>query len=215
MDSHTHLKHGDAAKAIVEVMDATDIDQFPARLIPYVYALPSYERPAIEELDFALQVKRFLGIKIYAGECRLQGYIIDPVFTLAAQHGTRCLVDTKGDARVARRLTTSFPETTFPFAHMGAYLSRDQRMVDTFIRLAGEFGNVLLDTSTVALLYKMEEAVKKAGAEKLVWGTDGPCRNPGLVSYAESELDNVRRLEISQADKEKLLGGNVAKLLGL
>ncbi len=244
IDSHAHLKHGDAAKteysakAIVEVMDAAGIDrsivfamstttqrsiemakaaveQFLGRLIPYVYALPSYERPVIEELDAALRGKRFRGIKIHAGECRLREYIIDPVFKLTAKYGAPCLVDTKGDARVARRLATAFPETTFLFAHMGAYMSRDRDMVDAFIRLAEEFGNVLLDTSAVALVYKMEEAVRRAGAEKLVWGSDGPHKNPGLVSYAQSELDKVQRLDIKQADKDRILGGNIAKLLDL
>ena len=244
IDSHAHLKHGDAAKteysvkAIVEVMAATGIDrsivfamstttrrsiemaeaaieQFPDRLIPYVYALPSYERPVIQELDAALRGKRFRGIKIHAGECRLREYIIDPVFKLAAKHGAPCLVDATGDARVARRLATSFPETTFLFAHMGAYMSRNRDMVDAFIRLAEEFDNVLLDTSAVALVYKMEDAVGRAGAEKLVWGTDGPHKNPGLVSYTQSELDKVQRLEISQADKDRILGGNIAKLLNL
>ena len=120
IDSHAHLKHGDAAKtkysakAIVFAMSTTTrrsiemaeaaVEQFPDRLIPYVYALPSYERPVIEELDAALRGKRFRGIKIHAGECRLREYIIDPVFTMAAKHGAPCLVDTRGDAHVARRL---------------------------------------------------------------------------------------------------------------
>ncbi len=45
--------------------------------------------------------------------------------------------------------------------------------------------------------------------------TDGPHKNPGLVSYTQSELDKVQRLEISQADKDRILGGNIAKLLNL
>ena len=45
--------------------------------------------------------------------------------------------------------------------------------------------------------------------------TDGPHKNPGLVSYAQSELDKVQRLEISQADKDRMLGGNIAELLNL
>lgn len=37
----------------------------------------------------------------------------------------------------------------------------------------------------------------------------------GLVSYAHSELDNVKRLEISEADKNRILGGNITRLLDL
>ena len=209
IDSHAHLKHGDAAKteysakAIVEVMDATGIDrsivfamstttrrsiemgeaaveQFPDRLIPYVYALPSYERPVIQELDDALRGKRFRGIKIHAGECRLREYIIDPVFKLAAKHGAACLVDATGDARVARRLAVSFPETTFLFAHMGAYMSRNRDMVDAFIRLAEEFDNVLLDTSAVALVYKMEEGGREGRRREARVGYGRAAQEPGL-----------------------------------
>ncbi len=37
----------------------------------------------------------------------------------------------------------------------------------------------------------------------------------GLVSYARSELDNVKRLEISEADKNGILGGNITRLLDM
>src|SRR5262245_55609958 len=77
IDSHVHLKHGDAAKTefpartIVEIMDKAGIDrsivfamstttkrsiemaeraaaEYPDRLIPYAYALPNYERPVVK-----------------------------------------------------------------------------------------------------------------------------------------------------------------------
>ena len=100
LDSHVHLKHGDAAATeytpaeIVRVMDAVGIEKsvvfamstttrrsielgeaaataFPERLIPYVYALPSYERPALPEMEEAITQRGFRGIKLHAWECRL------------------------------------------------------------------------------------------------------------------------------------------------
>ena len=37
----------------------------------------------------------------------------------------------------------------------------------------------------------------------------------GLVSYAHSEHAKVKHLEISKADKNRILGGNITRLLDL
>lgn len=244
VDVHAHLKHGDAAKTeysardIVGVMDAVGIDrsvvfamstttqrsitfaekavaEYPKRLIPFLYALPNYERPVLAEIDDGLTNRGFRGIKIHAGECRLNPYVIDPVLELAGRRRVPCLIDATGSASVARRLAESFPQTTILFAHMGAYMSRDRGMIDAFIQVAADYDNAYLDLSAVSLVFKIEEAVRKIGAEKLIWGTDGPHRNPNLNAYARFEIEKVQRLTIPQADKDKILGGNIVKLLDL
>jgi hypothetical protein len=98
---------------------------------------------------------------------------------------------------------------------MGRYNSTDAVMTDQFIRLAEEFENVWLDLSAVGLPAKIGEAVARVGARRLVWGTDGPYKNPTAPEYARAQLDNVRKLDISDADKGLILGGNVARLLNL
>ncbi len=61
----------------------------------------------------------------------------------------------------------------------------------------------------------MEEAVKRIGAERMIWGTDGPHKNPNLNAYARFEMEKVMSLDIPQADKDKILGGNITKMLNL
>lgn len=244
VDVHAHLKHGDAAKTeysakdIISVMDAVGIDrsivfgmstttkhsielaeaaiaQYPKRLIPFLYALPNYERPVLAEIRDALTNRGFRGIKIHAGEARLHPYIVDPVLKLAGERGVPCLIDAAGSVSTAQRLAESFPQTTILFAHMGAYLSRNRGMIDGFIQVAHDFDNAYLDLSAVSLVFKMEEAVKKIGAEKMIWGTDGPHMNPNLNAYARFEMGKVTSLDIPQADKDKILGGNITKMLNL
>jgi predicted TIM-barrel fold metal-dependent hydrolase len=244
IDSHVHLKHGDAtrsewpAQVIVSIMDKAGIDKsvvfaictttkrsiemaelaatsYPDRLIPYAYALPSYERPVLKELEAALKDKLFKGIKVHAGECTLPEYIIDPVLKLAGRFEVPCLIDVVGNHAQARRMAKAFPDTTIIYAHMGRYLSQDAKLVDSFIKLAEDYKNVLLDLSGVELVAKIGEAVRRVGPGKLVWGTDGPYAHPELVLYAKNELDKVRKLDIRPEEKGKILGGNIARLLKL
>jgi predicted TIM-barrel fold metal-dependent hydrolase len=243
IDAHVHLKHGDAARTeyparvIIDVMDKSGIDksivfamctttkrsiemaeravsEYPDRLIPYAYALPNYERPVIQELEAALAGRLFRGFKIHASECTLAEYVIDPVLKLAGRFGAPCLIDAKGDHAVARRLAETFPENHLIFAHMGGYETKNARLVDSFIKLAEDHQHVLLDLSGVLLDAKIEEAARQLGARKLVWGTDGPHPRPDLVTYAREGLDKIRRLPISQDEKDDILGGNIAKLIG-
>lgn len=244
IDCHVHLKHGDAARtewsadAIVEIMDLVGIQRsvvfamstttarsiemardavqkYPDRLVPFLYALPSYERPVLKEIETAISEQGFRGIKIHAGECTLAEYIIDPVLRLAGSFPVPCLIDCAGNATVAARMAEAFPGTPLLYAHMGRYLSTDPQLLEQFIRMAEKHENVFLDLSAVALVYKMEEAAQRLGARRLVWGTDGPYKNPDVASYARSELDKVRQLKLSDADKDLILGGNIARLVNL
>jgi predicted TIM-barrel fold metal-dependent hydrolase len=115
----------------------------------------------------------------------------------------------------ARRLAETFPEATLIYAHMGRYLTKDPKLVDSFIQLAREHDKVLLDLSGVALVEKIAEAVRQVGAAKLVWGTDGPHADPDLVSFARRGLEQVTSAPISQEDKDLILGGNIARVLRL
>lgn len=244
VDSHVHLKHGDAARteytadAIVDVMDKVGIDnsivfamctttrrsielaeqavrKFPDRLIPYVYALPHYERPVIQEIDAALAGGLFRGVKIHAGECTLAEYLVDPVLEVAGRRHAPCLIDCLGNIGAARRMAKAFPGTKLIFAHMGRYLSTDSRLVDQFIALAAECDNVLLDVSGVVLVQKIAEAVRRMGSTRLVWGTDGPHPKPDTVTFARTELDKIRQLDLADADKANLLGESILRVLGL
>ena len=102
IDSHAHLKHGDAghteysAEQIVATMDAAGIDRavvfgicttperaiemaraaaerFPKRLIPYAYGLPNYTGDVLRMVARAVREYGFKGIKVHAGECTAVG----------------------------------------------------------------------------------------------------------------------------------------------
>jgi hypothetical protein len=241
IDSHCHLKHGDtegteySAEEIVEVMDEAGIDrsvvfamqtttrrsiemataaagQYPERLIPYVYALPHYDRPVLPELQDALE-GGFFGIKMHAGECRLKEHISDPVFDLAAEADAPVLMDLAGDLATARRLARDFPETTLILAHLGQYKCTREALIDDFISLAESHENVWLDASGVVMTWMIGEAVNRVGAERVLFGTDGPHPNPDLASFAQYAIKQIEMLDIADGDKEMVLGGSIQRLL--
>ena len=244
IDSHVHLKHGDAGRTeyspevIVRTMDSVGIDlsvvfamstttersiemaseavrKFPERLVPYAYALPRYDRTVLEELRYAIEELGFKGIKVHAGECTLAEYVLDPVLELAGELGVPCLVDCLGRIEDSERMAESFPGTKLIIAHMGRYLCRDEELVDKFIGLAERYGNVYLDVSGVVLTGKIREAVERIGSHRVTFGTDGPHEEPDTVGFARRELEKVRSLGLRPEDERNVLGGTIARLLGL
>lgn len=244
IDSHVHLKHGDINKteyspeSIVEIMDIVGIDKsivfamstttrrsiqmaydavrkFPDRLIPYVYALPSFERRVLEDINQAVSEYGFKGIKIHAGECILTNYVIDPVIKLAQEKNVPCLIDCLGRYKDIERLARTFPNTKIIVAHMGKYLCNDPKLIDVFIELAEKYQNIYLDVSGVILLDKIVEATKRLGAERLIFGTDGPHKKPTLIEYARRELDKIKNLPLTSEEKNLILGGSIIKILNI
>jgi predicted TIM-barrel fold metal-dependent hydrolase len=244
IDSHVHLKHGDAQKteysasSIVRTMDAVGIDRsvvfamsttarrsiemarqavdrYPQRLIPYAYALPSYERAVLDELDRALTAFGFRGIKIHAGECSLADYIVDPVIALAGRRGVPCLIDCLGRDGPIERMARKYPQTAIIVAHLGRYLCEDEALIERFLRLAETHDSLILDLSGVVLPHKILEAVARVGADRLVFGTDGPHGAPDTAGYARAALEQIRALGLAPADEGAILGGTIARLLNI
>ena len=243
IDSHVHLKHGDlagteySAEAIVEVMDAAGIERsvvfamstttarsiemeqraveaFPERLISYVYALPGFGGPVLAQLEHAIRGLGFRGIKIHAAECLLEERVVGPVLELAAQEGVPCLIDCSGNWAAAERLARGFPRTRLILAHLGRYLCTDEGLIDRFIGIAQAHQNVYLDASGVVLTWKAAEAVRLLGAERVLFGTDGPHEQPDTCSFARMELEKIAALHLSPREAEEVLGKAVLRLIG-
>ena len=102
----------------------------------------------------------------------------------------------------------SNPEVCFILAHLGCFASRDWREHVRAIEAAKKISNLYLDTSSVVFLRYLEQAANELGAEKLIFGSDGP-----LVD-SRVELCKVRLLGLPQAKERLVLGGNILRLLG-
>jgi predicted TIM-barrel fold metal-dependent hydrolase len=196
----------------IEMAEAA-VKKYPDRLIPYVYALPHYERPVIKEIEAALAGGVFRGIKIHAGECTLAEYVVDPVLRIAGKRAAPCLFDCGGNYAAAKRMAQGFPGTKLIVAHMGRYLSTDRKLIEQFIGLAEQFANVVLDVSGVVVPEMIAQAVRRIGSSRMVWGTDGPHPKPDTATFARTELDQIRQLRLSRQDTDNLLGRTILGLL--
>jgi predicted TIM-barrel fold metal-dependent hydrolase len=105
--------------------------------------------------------------------------------------------------RLMGELGKRYPDTTFIFAHAGM-------MWDKAFQAAQPYPNVCLDMSGFDPERGIvEKAVETLGAERVLFGSDAPGR-----IYA-AQLAKVLYADISEADKELVLGGNAARLLDL
>ena len=169
----------------------------------------------MDQLEEAISELGFRGIKIHMGECTLADYVIDPVIELAGKLDVPCLIDCLGRHEPIQRIAARFGETKIIVAHLGQYLCKQGAVIDRFVHLAEEHDNIFLDASGVVMTGKIKEAVDRLGSERVIFGTDGPHELPDTIAYARMELDKIRRLALSPDDESAVLGGSIAKLLGM
>jgi uncharacterized protein len=75
------------------------------------------------------------------------------------------------------------------------------------IDVAKRYPNVYLETSSVVFFEYLELAARELPAEKLIFGSDGP-----LVD-SRVELYKIRLLKLPEDQEEKVLSGNILRLL--
>lgn len=105
-----------------------------------------------------------------------------------------------------KKVISMFRGEKVVLAHMGSYKMYES----VYENLLGE--DVFFDTScneNYIPFDKFEEMIKLHSADKILFGSDLPWTNP------ETGINRINMLNISKEEKEKILGINAAKLLGL
>lgn len=105
-------------------------------------------------------------------------------------------------------LVRQFPRLDVIACHFGGY-RRFEEAIETVIGLP-----VLLDTSwppSLGILApeKVRAVIEKHGPERVVFASDWPMADPG------AEIEVIRGLGLSDSDTDLVLGGNLARLLGI
>ena len=191
-------------------MTYKEVKKFPDRLIGFAYALPSYNSIVTEELERAIKEFGFKGIKIHGGEATLDQSTLYPVIEKAIELDVPCLIDCvnrfKWGPTDMRDLANTYPDAKIIIAHFGVP-SGNELAMNQFIELARDKKNVFLDTSYVRASWKIEEAIKKAGPEKIIFGSDGPLIHPLIA------LTKIKVLNLKKEIEEMILYKNIARLI--
>jgi hypothetical protein len=107
---------------------------------------------------------------------------------------------------VCELLAEEYPDVNFIIPHLGSFAD-DWRAQVALIDHLVRHPNIYTDTAGVRRFDILEQAVQRAGARKILHGSDGPWLHPGI------ELAKVRTLGLSRSDETLVLGDNFLRLI--
>lgn len=192
--------HSDYDKANREV--ARLIRQHPGRLIGFAFVHASRDAGRIFSMVERAWRWGFKGIKMHGYEAMPTREACE----VARAFRMPVLIDVVGRAEVVDMLAPQFRDVNFIIPHLGSFADdfrAHQQVIDQLVR----YSNVYADSSAVRRFDYLRDAIKAAGASKILFGSDGPWLHPGL------ELHKIRLLGLSADQQALILGGNAVRLL--
>ena len=106
------------------------------------------------------------------------------------------------DVPVVELLANEYKDVNFIIPHLGSFADNWRAQIALIDHLE-RHPNVFTDTAGVRRFDILEQAVRRAGARKILFGSDGPWLHPGL------ELAKIRALEVSAADRAMMGWGAI------
>lgn len=179
--------------------------QYPNRVIGFAFVHSKRDAGNIFSMvSQAVHMWGFRGIKVHGHDAQPTREVCETAKRLRVP----ILADVVGKAEVVDMLAPQYPSVNFIIPHLGSFADdwqAHQRVIDQLVR----YPNVYTDTSGVRRFDYLLEAVERAGAHKVLFGSDGPWLHPGL------ELHKIRLLNLPADQEALILGGNVRWLLRL
>jgi len=193
--------HSDYAVANREV--ARIVAAQPDRFYGFAFVHAEQDRGRIRELvRIAVEKYGFVGIKVHRHDARITREICEA----ARAFRLPVLYDPTGEVSIAELLATEYPDVNFIIAHLGSF-SDDWAAQQAYIDPLSRYPNLYTDTAGVRRFDLLEQAVKRAGPAKILFGSDGPWLHPGV------ELAKVQALGLRPSDQALVVGGNFLRLI--
>ena len=190
---------------------ADGMRRFPGRVLGYCYVNPGYQRQALEEIRRCVEDRGFIGIKLY-NEYNCTEPVVFPIVELAIELGVPILQHAlhfhyfaqdqprMSDSGHLAELARRYPEAMLICAHISG--GGDWEWT---VKAARHAPNVFLDTSgSVTDEGTVEMAVAVVGIDRVVFGCD---------SSMTAGVGKIRGANLSIQDKQKILGGNMMRIL--
>ncbi len=181
----------------------------PGRIIQAYWADPS--RPeGLTELAAKHEEWRFRAIKLHQcfERCGCDSPVMHELAAFAADKALPIFIHlyARSDARGLAQLAEAHPGTTFVVAHLLG--------LDEFIRAGPEaLPNVHYDISPPNLtsIWLVKRAIAVFGSDHVLLGSDTPYGKDNLSAAVE----RIRNLDIAEAEKALILGGNARRIYSL
>ncbi|WP_437534873.1 amidohydrolase family protein [Sorangium sp. So ce726] len=179
------------------------VARLPARLYGFAFVDPSRDRGRVDAmLSEAVVEHGFVGVKVH----RHDGRITREVCEAARRRALPVLYDVMGEVHVVELLATEYPDVAFIIPHLGSFAD-DWRAQLGLVDVLARHPNVYTDTAGVRRFDMLEQAVRRGGAGKIIFGSDGPWLHPGV------ELAKVRALRLAPDKQRLVLGENLLRLI--
>jgi len=199
--------HGDPVTANREIISTISGN---ARLKFWVVIDPLKPK-TYDQADEMLSLKECVGIKIHPEE---HGYAIadygEAIFEFAAEKKAVLLTHSGEKNSLPQDFVSfanDFSTVKLILAHLGCGWDGDPSYQVRAVH-ASKYGNIYIDTSSAknTMPGLIEWAVKKIGAEKILYGTDTP------LYFAPMQRARIDHAYIPETDKAKILHENAIKL---
>jgi predicted TIM-barrel fold metal-dependent hydrolase len=183
---------------------------YPERLYAFARIHPWYGERAVEGLELAVREYGFRGLKLHpvttidhpSSDATVR--LVRAAAALGVPTLFHCGDEPLTTPLAVARAAQAVPEATVILGHMGGYAH-----VEEAIEVAEHVPNVVLETSAMPYPSRIREAVERLGAERVVYGSDGPVASPRV------EVEKVRLAGLDPEAEALVLGANTARLLRL
>jgi len=190
------------------------LKKYPKRLIGFGIIAPRDRKNALNEIKRCVNDYGFKGLKLHPtmNEYMIDSTLVDPVVELANSFSLPILIHSGPDSfahpRMIGTLAERHPEVIMIIGHMGSHAWLEA------VEMAKKHKNIFLDTTDVPNeVYIIPTAVEVAGSDKIIWGSDAPVLNSAVELARITSADLYGK--VTKKDKELILGGNIARILGI
>lgn len=194
-----HTDYAAANRALAAV-----VNRMPERLWGFAFLHAQRDAGRIFEMvRVAVEDYGFCGLKVHRHDAPISREICE----VAAHFGLPVLYDVVGEVATIELFAREYRQVNFIIPHLGSFADDWQAQLaitDHLIR----HDNVFTDTSGVRRFELLLHAFRRAGASKIIFGSDGPWLHPGV------ELSKIFYLHASAREQEQMLSGNILGLLG-
>jgi len=143
----------------------------------------------------------FCGIKVHAHDARVTRELAEA----ALRWRLPVLYDPAGDTAAVEMIARAYPDVAWVIPHLSSFAD-DWKAQCAFVDQLVRLPNVFTDTSGVRYYDLLEDAVRRAGPRKVLFGSDGPFLHPGV------ELAKALSLPVDADGLRDVLAGNVLRL---